>query len=122
MNRVLRVDQGKYPIVPDTLIFQYKVYDILSVSQKFIIKKYDLFFTDQILTGLQLIEGVHPNCDPKTRMFCLSKGIKGCAFSKEVDNKLYYLLKTFNLDNSYFMPWGYCKYTRRFSNGRRSQE
>jgi len=117
MIHILRKNIEKSPLVPDTIIHKDKVFNITSVDPEFIINKYELIFNDNILKGVRLVNSRHPNCDPENGMFCLPEGIKDSIFTKEMYERLKYIMRTFNLDNCYFMPWDRCTYTRRFLDG-----
>lgn len=111
---ILRKNIEKSPIVPDIMIFKDKIFDITSVDPEFVISKYELMIDNNILKGLKLVNSRHPNCNPENGMFCLPEGMKDNVFTTEMYERLKYAMKTFNLDNCYFMPWDRCTYTRRF--------
>jgi len=98
------------PIVPDKMFFDGKKFIITEVDPEFIVKEYYLYLDENEYVKKVLLLSKHPNCDPKTGMFCLPEFVKKIAFSEKVKSMIHSWLSCFNLENCYYMPWGQCKY------------
>jgi hypothetical protein len=87
-------------LIPNCIMFKYKLYDIIKVHQGYHIKKYWIIVnnkSDKIIEGLWIGGCCHPNAyggedkelflnDPPLRSkFCLSETVKGC---KIISNSL----------------------------------
>ena len=100
------------PIVPDKMFFDNKKFVLTKVDPEFVIKIYDIFLDRNNCVRKLSLLSKHPNCDPKTKLFCLPNFVKENEFNEAVKCMIYYCLSTFNLENCYFMPWGNCEYQR----------
>jgi len=92
-------------IVPDRLIFKQQVKPIIDVDEKFVFYGFTMQFSDDNLLRRVKIPGVHPNCDPSSGLLCLPKDLEFQQRSEFLIPTVISLLKTFNLDDSYFQPW-----------------
>lgn len=105
----VKVDLDK-PIVPDKMFFGGKKFIVTQVDPDFVIRGYCLYLDENRCIQKLFLPHKHPNCDPETGLFCLPEFVKKMTFSKEVKCMIHCWLSSFNLENSYYMPWGQCKY------------
>ena len=100
-------------IIPKTMYYRGKVFDIVRVDPSLIIKKYEINLKNSKIESIKLFNS-HPNCNLDNSEFCLPSYIIGKEIS-EVKDLITYSLSVYNLENSYFMPWGLIKYEERRS-------
>jgi hypothetical protein len=98
-------------IVPKIMNYQNKIYDILYVDPKLVIKNFKINLERFKLHSL-ILSNPHPNCNPNTKIFCLPPDLLGKKI-EDVRNILNYLISVYNMDSCYFSPWGLIKYKER---------
>lgn len=81
--------------------------NITSVDEEFIIKQYKAEMVRGKIKKILILDGNHPNVNPKTRQYCLPSVLKGIEYSQESLKKIEKSLKVFNLLNCYMVPYGY---------------
>lgn len=100
----------KKRIVPDRLIFKNCVMKITTIYKKFIVNKYRIQFTHDNRVSRIFLDTVHPNCDPRTKVFCIPEELKNGKFDIAIIPFTENLIRTFNLDDCYFQPWNEFEY------------
>lgn len=90
-------------IIPTTIIQNHKVYEIIKIHKFFIMRGFCVSLENDLVKSVYLF-GSHPNKNPDTNLFCLSKEKYNVKFTLEYFNKLLTVLKTYYLDNAYFIP------------------
>jgi len=101
----------KTKLIPNRLIFKKGVKTITDVHPKFIVNEYIIEYGEgNLLSRVLLVDAHHPNCNPKTKEFCLPDNLK----CKESDPSLIpiieSLIRTFNFESSYYQPWNEFEY------------
>lgn len=99
-------------LVPNLLVYKKIPYKIEWVDKKYFIKKYSITTYKNKLLKLTL-DTPHPNCHPTEHDFCLPENFIEMKIDDLNTKKLEILLKTFNLDNSYFRPWDELRFTKK---------
>jgi len=101
-------------IIPNKIIYNGKIYNIIKLNEKFIIKYYFVEINDEnkLIKNI-ILDSKHPNCD--NRIFCLPKYLTNLKFDKTSQNLIENLLSVFNANNSYFSPWKYIEYKKYIS-------
>jgi len=96
-------------ITPSKMIFKRELKRITYVFPELIINGYSIYINRNKLYKLCL-ENIHPNCDQKTKIFCLPDCILGKELNKEIFKIIDDILCTYNLDSCYYIPWKYFRY------------
>ena len=93
-------------IIPNKLICNKSLYEITLNSDKYVIKKIVVFINrDNKIEKLFILDGIHPNCNPKTKEFCIPNSIKQIQFDKNSLEIIENTIKIFNFDSAFFQPW-----------------
>jgi len=95
-------------IVPSRIIYQRKLYKIIKIDKKYIIKGYIFTIINDRIISL-MIKNLHPNADSSGE-FCLNKEVKNISDIEKAKPLLEQMLSTFNLDDCYFTPFGEIEY------------
>lgn len=90
-------------ITPTRVIKNKNIYEITHVDQQYIINGF-MVITQQDLVHTITIFGFHPNRDPDTNLFCLPDYKKGVKYTNEYYQLLLTNIKTYYLDNCFFIP------------------
>ena len=105
-------------LFPKRLIYNQKIYNIISCEKKYKISKYLCKVINDKLEELYIIGNTcHPNAKPKNGEFCIPSSIKGANFDSLQKNIIENILTTFNIDYCYFTPWGEITYNEVSNNG-----
>jgi len=99
------IAEFKTTIIPDRVVYNGIVKKLLKVDDKFKIRGYKLYLTENDELTKLVIDTPHPNCNPKTGEFCISLNIKGREVNNLTIPVIESLLKTFNLDDCFYQPW-----------------
>ena len=99
-------------IIPKTMYYHSKIHDIFYVDPRLIIKKYEILLNDKSEVESLNLFNPHPNCNLKTNEFCLPDYAIGKEL-KDVQDYIDYTLSVYNLENSWWQPWGLIKYNER---------
>lgn len=93
-------------IVPNKLICNNSLYDISLNSDKYIIEKIVIFTNkSNKIEKVFIMDGIHPNCDPKSRELCIPDSIKEMKFNENTIEIIENTIKIFNFDSAFFQPW-----------------
>lgn len=94
-------------IIPNKLICNGSLYNIILNNQLYTIRKYAIFknefgYIDKIL----ILNSKHPNLDPVTQEFCIPNTIKQInVINDETLNIIENMFRIFNFESAYFLPW-----------------
>lgn len=102
----------KETISPDKLIYDSNFYNIEITDFNYIINGFHIYTKKNKIQNIKL-NCSHPNCNPKTKEFCIPDFIKDLEVTKESIQIIINMLKLFNFDNSYYQPWIAFKYIRK---------
>lgn len=97
-------------IIPSRLIYQNKLYSIISIDDDYIINKYEIYLDNYDRIENIHIDANHVNSDPDTDLFCLPEDIKQRQLSNKLIREIEIIMETYNLNNCYYTPWSYIKY------------
>ena len=110
-----RVLKFKRIVVPARVIYKDSIRKITSIKTDFIINGYSIYLDDESKIEKVVINGKHPNSDPETNEFCLSKPFKdSLKISKDSLKSLDKLLSTYNMNDCYFSAWFAFSYDKKF--------
>lgn len=90
-------------LIPYRVIKKQKLYYITSLNSKYYIRDYRIFLNELNQLSLLYINNPHPNAD--NGLFCLPKNIIELKWTDENRNIVENMLKTFNLDDCFFIPY-----------------
>lgn len=106
MSQIIKA--SKKEIIPNKLICNNSLYDITLNSDKYIIKRIVIVTNENNKISRIMIldgDGIHPNCDPESKEFCLPDSIKGMEFNDNTLEVIENTIKIFNFDSAFFQPW-----------------
>jgi hypothetical protein len=95
-------------IVPNKLICNNSLYNISLNSDKYFIKRVIILINENnIISKIMILDGdgIHPNCDPETKEFCLPDSIKCMELNDNTLEIIENTIKIFNFDSAFFQPW-----------------
>ena len=92
-------------IIPDKLIFDGKIHEIIKLDKSLWIKGFQVYLDENRNIEKVVIDGIHPNADPGTNILCLSDDVIGKSFDSGGIPMIFSLICTYNLTRSYFKPW-----------------
>lgn len=94
-------------IKPNRMIRDRCAYEITYLDEKLILDGFYIttYTKDDQITSINLF-GEHPNCDLNTNIYCWPKMQKGLPLNQETLHMILTNLKTYYLDDAYFMPEG----------------
>lgn len=101
-------------IIPKKIIFKNKLYEILELPFKYIIKGYTIKLCNNNIESV-LLDVPHPNVDPQTGELCIPNILRKHKITKESKAMIYSILYCFNLDDCYFTPWHEIRYQKQES-------
>jgi hypothetical protein len=90
-------------IIPNRVIKGRNVYEIIEIGPQYYINGFSVT-TEQDKVQLVTLFGYHPNRDPKTNLYCIPDYKKGVIFDQIYLDRLITNIKTYYLDNCYFIP------------------
>jgi len=96
-------------IKPSRIIYQNKMYNIISIDSNHVINKYIIHLNKNKIDNVS-IDADHPNSDPRTDIFCLPNEFYKHSISEKLIENIEVLMATYNLDNCYFMVWNFLTY------------
>jgi len=99
------VAEFKSTIVPTRVKFNGQMKKLKRLDDKFIVRSYKLYLTQENELLKLVIDAPHPNSNPKNNEFCLAFDLVGRKVDKRTIPVIESLIKTFNLDDCYFQPW-----------------
>jgi hypothetical protein len=92
-------------IIPDKVIISRKIYEITRIDKSLHINGFKIYLDkDKNITEV-IVNGKHPNADPRTNVLCLSEEVIGKPLEVVGIPMLYSFISLFNLDHCYFRPW-----------------
>lgn len=93
-------------IIPNKLICNSSLYPIKITDDKFIINKFCVFINeDNKIENIGIMEGLHPNCDLKSKLFCIPEFLKEFELNEKSLKIIINMFEIFNFDSSFFQPW-----------------
>lgn len=96
-------------IIPSRLIYQNKMYSIISIDNNYVINKYTIYLNKNKIDHIS-IDADHVNSDPRTDIFCLPNEFYKHSISEKLIENVELLVATYNLENCYFFPWNFITY------------
>ena len=101
------VETIKQKIIPEKLMTSNNFYRIKLTDNKYIIKEFEVYTNEKTkkIEKLTITKGKHPNCDQKTKDFCIPDFLKEKEFNSESLDFIINMLKIFNFKSSYIRPW-----------------
>jgi hypothetical protein len=90
-------------IVPNRIIKDRNVYEITRLDPQYYINGF-MVITQQALVQVVTLFGFHPNRDPDTFLYCIPDYKKGVLFDQIYFERLLTNIKTWYLDNCFFLP------------------
>lgn len=90
-------------IVPNRLIKNKSAYEITYLDPLYFINGF-MVITEQDFVKTITLFGYHPNRDPITNLYCLPDYKKGVEYNKTYFDMLMVNIKTYYLDNCFFIP------------------
>jgi hypothetical protein len=98
-------------IIPNKLICNSNLYSIKIIDPKFIIKKFFVAVNeDNKIENVGIMDGLHPNCDLKTKLLCIPEYLKEYELNENSIKIIFNILEVFNFDSSFFQPWDCFEY------------
>jgi len=99
-------------VIPNKLICKNNLYNIKLTNPEFIIKKFCVFLNDETekIEDVGIIEGKHPNCDLKTKLFCIPEYLKNYKLDDNSFKIIINILEIFNFDSAFYQPWDSFEY------------
>jgi len=94
----------KETILPDKLIYDSNLYKIEITDPDYIINGFQVYTEKNKIQKIKL-NCYHPNCNPKSKEFCIPDCVKNLELNKESIHLITNMLKLFNFDSSYYQPW-----------------
>jgi len=102
----------KKRLVPSKIIKDRKIIHIDGIfDDSLIIKGYTLYSENSKLRRA-IINGRHPNSNPKNNEFCIPKMLINRRIDVDLLLHLDRAIKTYNFDDCYFSPWSALKIRR----------
>jgi hypothetical protein len=97
----------KKKIIPEKLISNDKFFRIKLIDNKYITREFEIHLNNKTkkIEKLRITKGRHPNCDPKTKDFCMPEFLKEQQFNSESMDLIINMIKLFNFKSSYETPW-----------------
>jgi hypothetical protein len=100
-----------HSIIPNKLICNSSLYFIKIIDPKFIIEKFFVITNEyDKIENVGIINGLHPNCDLKTKLFCIPEYLKEYELNENSIKIILNMLEIFNFDSSFFQPWDCFEY------------
>jgi len=93
-------------IIPDRVVKKKAAYEITHLSPFLIIEGFTVVVDANGLVEKVFLFGLHPNCDLKSNLFCLSKDQKNSEFNEEFYERLMQNIRVYYLDDCYYKPTG----------------
>jgi len=90
-------------ITPTTMIKSRKAYDITFLHPLLVIGGLVVLTENELVKNI-MIMGIHPNVDPKTKLYCLPEYRKEKKFTQRYFELFLDTLKIYYLDDCYFQP------------------
>ena len=106
----------KKKIIPEKLITNKEFYKIKITDNTYIVEEFIVHIDNKTkkIEKIRITKGRHPNCDPKTKDFCIPEFLKEKEFNSESLDIIINVIKLFYFDSSYEKPW----YSFQINNGK----
>jgi hypothetical protein len=104
-------------IIPDKIIFNRKIYEIKNVDKSLQIDGFEIYLDKEKNVEKIVLNGQHPNANPKTKILCLSEEIIGKQFEEKLVPTIYSFISLYNLDHCFFRPLEKFEVVKNFTGG-----
>jgi len=92
-------------IIPDKLICNSTLRKIRIIDPEFYIKNFIVYTKNNKIDKIIISKGKHPNCDPKTKIFCIPLFLNTLELDNSSLDIIINMFKIFNFDSAFFQSW-----------------
>jgi len=103
-------------LVPRYMIYKNELYNITNLDRKYVVKGYIVELIDGKIFNI-ILNGIHPNANPVNNDFCIPESLYDKKLTDEIKNNIENMIRTFNVDDCYFTPWGEIECNKGEMNG-----
>ena len=98
-------------LVPKYMIYKSELHLITNLDRKYVSKGYIVELADGKIFNV-ILKGIHPNSNPDNNDFCIPESLYDKEFTDDLKSQIENMIRTFNVDDCYFTPWGGIEYIR----------
>jgi len=92
-------------VIPDKLICNSILRKIRIIDPEYYIENFIIYFKNKKIDKIVISKGKHPNCDPKTRIFCIPEFFNNFELDDKSLDIIINMFKIFNFDSAFYQPW-----------------